>query len=46
MKDGVELCMNIMLTLPDDTYIFRNLITAAVMMDDDDDDDDGDDNNI
>jgi len=32
MKDGVDLCMNIMLTLPDGTYIFRNLIIAMMIM--------------
>jgi hypothetical protein len=32
MKEGVDLCMNIMLTLPDGTYIFRNLIIAVMMM--------------
>jgi len=32
MKDGVDLCVNIMRILPDGTYIFRNLIIAVMMM--------------
>jgi len=32
MKDGVNLCLNIMLTLADGTYIFRDLIIVVMMM--------------